>query len=74
MVTPKTSIHASALNPYIAHVDHICVVKDGGLFLYKAAQIGGLISSRMCESRIEALGNDFHMECLWFCFARIIQD
>ena len=27
----------------------------------------------MCQSRIIELGNDFQMECLWFCFARVIQ-
>ena len=27
----------------------------------------------ICQSRIIELGNDFQMECLWFCFARVIQ-
>lgn len=28
----------------------------------------------MCESRIIELGNAFHMECIWFCFSRVIQN
>ena len=27
----------------------------------------------MVESNILNLGNDLHMECLWFCFAHLIQ-
>ena len=27
----------------------------------------------MCDSGVLALGNDFHMQCLWFCFSRLIQ-
>lgn len=28
----------------------------------------------MCDSRMIELGNEFHMECLWFCFWRVIQN
>ena len=28
----------------------------------------------MCESRVLELGNVFHMECLWFCFSKVIQN
>ena len=28
----------------------------------------------MCESRVLELGNIFHMECLWFCFSKVIQN
>lgn len=28
----------------------------------------------MCDSGVLALGNDFHMRCLWFCFSRLIQN
>ena len=28
----------------------------------------------MCDSGILELGNEFHMECLWFCFWRVIQN
>ena len=28
----------------------------------------------MCESRVLELGNLFHMECLWFCFSKVIQN
>jgi hypothetical protein len=47
----------------------INVLKVGGLLL----NVFDFIFKDMSESGLLNLGDTFHMHCLWFCFAKVIQ-